>query len=255
MFSKYDEISKIILNYINESLMKPMADVSTLNASLQSQFGFSLSEKDITDLRIKIESAKNTRIDYENGLNNQHLAVTDWSNALEKAKDLVAKKESEVRGFGYTLAKKICIASYKGPLTIDTMKELKENGYDGTYGSTTMIQMYALYNQNQKLEEESKQKDAIIVNNNKQVQQYEASYRELFIQNEKKDLEKQKLIEENNSLKTHLTEQTNVINTLSEKIENMSKKLTTQIMELIKAVLQKPNYVSQETMDEKNKTM
>ena len=81
------------------------------------------------------------------------------------------------------IAKKMCIASYKGPLTIDTMKELKENSYDGTYGSTTMIQMYALYKQNQKLEEESKQKDAIIVNNNKQVQQYESSYRDIFIQN------------------------------------------------------------------------
>ena len=184
MFSKYDEISKTILNYINESLMKPMADVSTLNASLQNQFGFSLSEKDMTDLRIKIETAKNTRLDYEKGLNNQNLAVTDWSNAIEKAKDLVANKESEVRGFGYLIAKKMCIASYKGPLTIDTMKELKENGYDGTYGSTTMIQMYALYKQNQKLEEESKQKDAIIVNNNKQVQQYESSYRDIFIQNE-----------------------------------------------------------------------
>ena len=92
MFSKYDEISKTILNYINESLMKPMADVSTLNASLQNQFGFSLSEKDMTDLRIKIETAKNTRLDYEKGLNNQNLAVTDWSNAIEKAKDLVANK-------------------------------------------------------------------------------------------------------------------------------------------------------------------
>ena len=255
MFSKYDEISKTILNYINESLMKPMADVSTLNASLQNQFGFSLSEKDMTDLRIKIETAKNTRLDYEKGLNNQNLAVTDWSNAIEKAKDLVANKESEVRGFGYLIAKKMCIASYKGPLTIDTMKELKENGYDGTYGSTTMIQMYALYKQNQKLEEESKQKDAIIVNNNKQVQQYESSYRDIFIQNEKKELEKQKLIEENNSLKLRLNEQTSAINVLSERVENMSKKLTTQIMELIKAVLQKPNYVSQETMDEKNKTM
>lgn len=255
MFSKYDEISKTILNYINESLMKPMADVSTLNASLQNQFSFSLSEKDMTDLRLKIETAKNTRLDYEKGLNNQNLAVTDWSNAIEKAKDLVAKKESEVRGFGYLIAKKMCIASYKGPLTIDTMKELKENGYDGTYGSTTMIQMYALYKQNQKLEEEAKQKDAIIVNNNKQVQQYESSYRNLFIQNEKKELEKQKLIEENNNLKSRLNEQTSSINMLSERVENMSKKLTTQMIELTKTVLQKPNYVHQEVIPENNKTM
>ena len=35
----------------------------------------------------------------------------------------------------------------------------------------------------------------------------------------------------------------------------MSKKLTTQMIELTKTVLQKPNYVHQEIITENNKTM
>ena len=98
MFSKYDEISKIISTYVNDSLLRPRADASVLNQNLQNLFGVSLSEIDITNLTNAIDSAKSARSDWQNGVNNEiSMSVTDWGNALEKAKDLVDKKEGYAR--------------------------------------------------------------------------------------------------------------------------------------------------------------
>lgn len=254
MFSKYDEISKIISTYVNDSLLKPRADASVLNQNLQNLFGVSLSEIDITNLTNAIDSAKSARSDWQNGINNAASAVTDWSNALEKAKDLVDKKEGYARSLAFTYARKICIASYKGPLTLDTMRELKENGYDGTYGPTTLIQMYALYSQNQKLEEDNKQKDAIIVGNNQQIAQYDSRYRELYVKEQQHEIEIHTLKQENQNLRAHLGEQNKVIASLSEKIESLSKKISVQLMDMLRNVLGQHNN-QQIIEDETNKTM
>ena len=253
MFSKYSEVSKIILDYVNESLQKPMMDISILNKQLQEKYGFSLSDVDSIELKNKIDSAKNTRRDYQMGINNQSRAITDWANALDKAKDLASNKEGEARSYSSFLAKKICIGSYKGPLTISTMRELKENGYDGTYGSTTMIQMYSLYNQNQKLEEESKNKDAIIVKNTQQIAQYEAGYRDLFINYQNRETQNSDLKNENARLQNQLGEQNKLIASLSEKIDHLSEKLSVQIINMLKSMFQQQTYKNDQ--NNVNKTM
>lgn len=258
MFSIQNEITDIILNYINESLEKPiMTDFKILNENLQAKYGFSLSEVDITNLINTINSAKNARNDYQLGVKNQFGAVTDWSNALNKSKEIVTKREGEARNLAFTYSKKICMGAYKGPLTIDAMRELKENGYDGTYGPTTMMQMYALYNQNQKLTQEAKEKDAIIVERSQQVAAYESQYRDLHIKLQNKEIEIRGLQNENSTLKTHLNEQNNVIASLSEKVENLSKKLSTQIMDMIRNVFRQSTQqpTIQQYNDEDTKTM
>ncbi len=169
MFSKYDEISKLIRNYIEASLVKPMMDVTMLNKHLLERYGISLTNIDATNLTNKISAVKKLRSEF--ALKNQNSFKQDESvlAELKQQEALVVEEEGKVREFGYALANKICIMIYKGPLTIDTMKELKEHKYDGTYGNITMMQMYALYNKKQRLEDENEKlksdnakKDALV---------------------------------------------------------------------------------------------
>lgn len=253
MFSKYSDVSKCILDYVNDSLQKPMMDIAILNKTLQDEYGFALPEADLIELKDKIEFAKKARSDYQLGVNNRHRAVTDWANALDKAKELANNKEAQVRSLASNLACKVCIGSYKGPLTISTMKELKENRYDGTYGSTTMIQMYSLYIQNQKLEEDAKQKDAIIVKHTNQIAEYEAKYRDLFITSQGRETENSDLKSENSRLQTQIKEQGSMITSLSQKIDSLSEKLSIQIINMLKSIFYKQPI--QEVQVEKDKTM
>ncbi len=248
MFSNYDDISKIIRSYIEESLTKITGDVSMLTSQIEEKYHFTLSITDTTNLGNAISVAKQARSDYNTGLQNSQFATTDWSNALEKSKELAATKEGNARDYAYKLATKVCIGTYKGPLTLDTMKELKEHGYDGTYGSTTMMQMYALYTQNQNLVEKSKIDEATIGKQANQIASYDQAYRSQFIQLENIQNQNKTIQSENESLKSanqalldRLNAQTNEITKLSSKIEELSKKWSTQLLETFKSILGREN--------------
>ncbi len=242
MFSKYEEISKLIRTYIEESLIKPMASTNFLNDKINQSYGVSLSETDLVNLQNRISVAKKTRSDYEQGVKNSFkYAETDWSNALNKVSDLVAQREGEARDYATILANKLCIMLYKGPLTLDTMKELKEHGYDGTYGSTTMIQFYSLYNEKQKLEEQNNEHKAVILQNETQIDSYRQQYTIQYQTLKQVQVENNALRNENENLKIYqnaltqkISEQNTVIQNLVEKVENLSKKLPVQILESIK---------------------
>lgn len=267
MFSKYEEISKLIRTYIEESLIKPMAGANVLNDKINQTYGVSLSEADLVNLQNSISVAKKTRNDYEIGVQNSFKATTDWSNALDKAKDLVAKREGEARNYATVLSNKLCIMLYKGPLTLDTMKELKEHGYDGTYGSTTMMQFYSLYNEKQKLEEKNNEQKAVILQNEVQIDSFRQQYTVQYQAFQQVQVENNTLKSENENLRTYqstltkkISEQNTVIQSLVEKVESLSKKLPVQILESIKGFFktgkeQNLNQVSQQVITEEAKTM
>ena len=246
MFSNYDEVSKLIRSYIEDSLTKITGDVSMLTHQIEEKYNFTLSITDTTNLGNAISIAKQARSDYNTGLQNSQFATTDWSNALEKSKELAATKEGNARDYAYKLATKVCIGTYKGPLTMDTMKELKEHGYDGTYGSTTMMQMYAIYVQNQNLVEKSKLDEATIGKQAEQIASYDQSYRSQFIQLENLQNQNKTMQAENENLKNanqallgRLNAQTNEITMLSNRVDDLSKKWSTQLVETLKSIFVK----------------
>ena len=129
---------------------------------------------------------------------------------------------------------------------MDTMKELKEHGYDGTYGSTTMMQMYAIYVQNQNLVEKSKLDEATIGKQAEQIASYDQSYRSQFIQlenlqnqNKTMQAENENLKNANQALLDRLNAQTNEITMLSNRVDDLSKKWSTQLVETLKSIFVK----------------
>lgn len=246
MLSNYEDISKMLKAYIEESLTKIAGDVSILRDKIKEDYKFELSTKDITDLGNAISIAKQARSDYNSALQNSQFATADWSDALEKQKTLAGIKEGDARQFAYTLAKKVCIGTYKGPLTIDTMKELKEQGYDGTYGSTTMMQMYSLYNKNQNLVEAQKNYEDTVAKQADQLVQYEQSFRGQYIrienltnENNTLKLENENSKKANQALLDRLNSQTESITMLEGRIDDLSKKWSTQLVETFKGILGK----------------
>lgn len=201
MFSKYDEISKLIRNYIEASLVKPMMDVTMLNKHLMERYGVSLSNMDATNLTNRIAAVKKLRSEFT--IKNQNSFKQDESilSELKKQESFIVEEEGRVREFGYSLANKICIMIYKGPLTIDTMKELKEHKYDGTYGSTTMMQMYALYNEKQRLEDNNERLKADIAKKDALVEAFRQQYTEQYHNLHEYKVRNENLSNENANLK------------------------------------------------------
>lgn len=225
MFSKYDEISKLIRNYIEASLVKPMMDVTMLNKHLMERYGVCLSNIDATNLTNRIAAVKKLRSEFT--IKNQNSFKQDESvlAELKKQESFIVEEEGRVREFGYTLANKICIMIYKGPLTIDTMRELKEHKYDGTYGNTTMMQMYALYNEKQRLESSNEFLKADITKKDALVeafrQQYTAQYHNLHeykIKNESLSSENANLRESQQQIRQCISDQSAALQLLNQNI-------------------------------------
>ncbi len=179
MFSKYAEISKLIRNYIEAALVKTI-DVAILNKYLIERYGISLSKMDATNLTNRISSIKKLRngftIQNQNSFKQEEPVTVD----LKKQESFIVEEEGKVREFGYALANKICIMLYKGPLTIDTMRELNEHNYDGTYGSITMMQMYTLYKERQRLETDNERLKINITKTNALVDAFRQQYTEQY---------------------------------------------------------------------------
>lgn len=264
MFSRYDEISKLIRDYVDESLAKPMMAASALNAKIESLYEVRLSEVDLTNLVDKINVAKKCRTDYNTAVKNRAFAVTDWDNAVEKAKDIAVSREGEARAFGTLLATKVCIMLYKGPLTMDTMKTLKENQYDGTYGSPSMIQMYALYTENQRLNDENVKLNSSLTDKDKQLEQYRMNYTQLYQHSKSLETQNEDLTKINETLRTtnsqnteRMQAQAEVIQGLSDRVDHLSQKIIVQIGDMLKHFLTThiPFMGDKQNQDENSKTM
>lgn len=248
MFSKYNEISNLFKRFIEDALSKSDSiDITTLNDELKENYHCLLSQNDILYIKQKIDSAKKARTDYRSGVENQFNAVTDWGNALEKAKQNAISKEGEARNVAYQLANKVCITIYKGPLTLDTMRELKEAGYDGTYGSTTMMQMFTLYLENQRLSEQSKMDKAALEKKDLDLNTFEQRYREQFMLLKEEQTKKESLIQENETLKhttnvleKKINDQSVLLQHLNEKVDHLSKTIPSQLLEMMKKMFHQP---------------
>lgn len=201
MFSKYDEISKLIRNYIEASFAKNDVDVAILNKYLIDKYKISLSPIDITHLVNKISSAKKRRKEYETRLQSNLKQEEEIILELKRQENILLEEEGSVREFGYTLANKICIMLYKGPLTINTMKELKEHNYDGSYGNTTMMQMYALFKEKQKFEIENTQLKTEIMKKNELVSAFQQQYTKQYHHLHEYKIKNESLSSENTNLK------------------------------------------------------
>lgn len=227
MFSKYDEISKLIRNYIEASLVKPMMDVTMLNKHLMERYGISLSNMDATNLTNRIAAVKKLRSEFTIKKQNSFKQDEEVLADLKKQEFFIVEEEGRIREFGYTLANKICIMIYKGPLTIDTMKELKDHKYDGTYGSTTIMQMYALYNEKQRLESNNEFFKAEIAKKDALVdafrQQYTEQYHNLLeykIENESLSRENANLRESQQQVRQCITDQGLALQMLNQNVTN-----------------------------------
>lgn len=257
MFSKYDEIYKLLRDYIEDSFTKPMASIDVLNGELIEKYGYNMSTIDISNLSEAITFAKKCRMDYDNGVRNSQIAITDWTNALEKSKEIAFKSEGKARSYAKIIAEKACISTYKGAITLDIMKELKEHNYDGSYGSTTMVQMYALYTKCERLEEKSKT-DELELKNQKEVnERTTASYRSIYIENENNKNTIDELKKENETLKIVNSELINKstsleskVDELSDRVKHLSEKLPIQIIETFKSIIGKQDDIgnSKKTM-------
>jgi hypothetical protein len=258
MFSKYEEISKLIRNYIEESLSKPMVHPKALNEQIKQTYSVSLSETDLVNLQNTISAAKKARQDYKIGVENSFKSTTNWDNALAKARDLAVQKEGTARNLSYGLANKLCIMLYKGPLTLDTMKELKEHGYDGTYGSTTMMQMYSLYTKKDCLEQKNEEQKAQLLKSQAEVTAYRQQYTEQFQALQTTKVKNEALQKENEFLKISqkelvekVSKQNEIIQALSEKVEQLSKKLPIQIIEGLKSLITERSLMEEKDSEEK----
>ena len=255
MFENYHEISKDICSYVDEALTTITFSPEALYAKVEQTYGVSLSETELTNLEKTISFAKKMKKNYESGVKNSYNAVTDWGNALQKSLEIVVEEEAKARTLAYGLAKKICIVTYKGPLTVDTMRELKENGYDGTYGSATMMQMFALYMEKERLEEETKKQSATILQNQAQLNSFNQKYTEQFQTLQRVTAERDTLKNQNSSLYENYAQQNQIIRILSEKVEMLSKSIPVQIIETIKSFFRGNIMTESDQKEEGNRMM
>lgn len=260
MFSKYEEISKFIRNHIENALTKSGFNPKEFYNEVKQTYGVSLMEADLVNLQGAIETARKTRNAYELGVKNSARAVTDWTNALEKAKDQVAQREGSARDFSYTLATKICIMLYRGPLTLDTMKELERNGYDGTYGTTTMMQMYNLYTEKERLERSNSQQKATIQQQSEQLNSFNQKYREQYLEMQRLKTDNgdlrahnEDLKKEHTELKETITEQGQAIVGLTLQVTELSRSLPAKIMEVMTKIFH--GNIIEQPEEENNKAM
>lgn len=232
MFSKFDEISKVIRNYIEASFARTSVDVTVLNKFLMDKYKISLPNIDLTNLVNKISSAKKLRREYTLKMQSNSKQEEGSILELKDRQAVVLEAEGSVRELSYTLASKICIMLYKGPLTMDTMKELKEHNYDGSYGSITMKQMYALYYRNQKLETENEQLKSDNTKKATLLGAYEQQYKQLFFISQQDKIKNSDLTDENKYLRVlqeqlhqALINQGMILQSLNQNIESLPENI------------------------------
>lgn len=159
MFEKYNEVLELFNNRNPEIVSGDQGQVLKVLEEINQKFKVNLTLDDILKLvstacfveisrKQLSEAEKNFNV--ENGNANQSSEI---SNCMQQTKKLEIQRDMAVS----KLCNRICIESYDGPLSLDIMEELSKKGYNGTYGSTSMKQMYELYQENIALRASNKQ--------------------------------------------------------------------------------------------------
>ncbi len=153
MFDKYNEVLGLLNNRSLEISSGDQGQVLKVLEEINQRFKVNLTLDNILNL-ISVASffeisKKQLNEAKDSGINQS----SEISKYMQQTKSLEIKRDIAVS----KLCNRICIESYNGPLSLETMRILSEKGYDGTYGSTSMMQMYELYQENIALRASNKQ--------------------------------------------------------------------------------------------------
>lgn len=153
MFDKYNEVLGLLNNRSLEISSGNQGQILKVLEEINQRFKVNLTLDNILNL-ISVASffeisKKQLNEAKDSGINQS----SEISKYMQQTKSLEIKRDIAVS----KLCNRICIESYNGPLSLETMRILSEKGYDGTYGSTSMMQMYELYQENIALRASNKQ--------------------------------------------------------------------------------------------------
>ncbi len=153
MFDKYNEVLGLLDNRSLEISSGDQGQILKVLEEINQRFKVNLTLDNILNL-ISVASffeisKKQLNEAKDSGINQS----SEISKYMQQTKSLEIKRDIAVS----KLCNRICIESYNGPLSLETMRILSEKGYDGTYGSTSMMQMYELYQENIALRASNKQ--------------------------------------------------------------------------------------------------
>ena len=153
MFDKYNEVWGLLNNWRLEISSGDQGQILKVLEEINQRFKVNLTLDNILNL-ISVASffeisKKQLNEAKDSGINQS----SEISKYMQQTKSLEIKRDIAVS----KLCNRICIESYNGPLSLETMRILSEKGYDGTYGSTSMMQMYELYQENIALRASNKQ--------------------------------------------------------------------------------------------------
>lgn len=153
MFDKYNEVLGLLNNRSLEISSGDQGQILKVLEEINQRFKVNLTLDNILNL-ISVASffeisKKQLNEAKDSGINQS----SEISKYMQQTKSLEIKRDIAVS----KLCNRICIESYNGPLSLETMRILSEKGYDGTYGSTSMMQMYELYQENIALRASNKQ--------------------------------------------------------------------------------------------------
>lgn len=153
MFDKYNEVLGLLNNRSLEISSGDQGQILKVLEEINQRFKVNLTLDNILNL-ISVASffeisKKQLNEAKDSGINQS----SEISKYMQRTKSLEIKRDIAVS----KLCNRICIESYNGPLSLETMRILSEKGYDGTYGSTSMMQMYELYQENIALRASNKQ--------------------------------------------------------------------------------------------------
>lgn len=153
MFDKYNEVLGLLNNRSLEISSGDQGQILKVLEEINQRFKVNLTLDNILNL-ISVASffeisKKQLNEAKDSGINQS----SEISKYIQQTKSLEIKRDIAVS----KLCNRICIESYNGPLSLETMRILSEKGYDGTYGSTSMMQMYELYQENIALRASNKQ--------------------------------------------------------------------------------------------------
>lgn len=159
MFEKYNEVLGLLNNRSLEISSGDQGQILKVLEEINQRFKVNLTLDNILNLisvasfveisKKQLNEAKENSSAKDSGSNQ----FSEISKYMQQTKNLEIKRDIAVS----KLCNRICIESYNGPLSLETMRILSEKGYDGTYGSTSMMQMYELYQENIALRASNKQ--------------------------------------------------------------------------------------------------
>lgn len=235
MFNQLNEITV----YIN-SIIKGGSDVDQVITSLNKEFNLQLSQSDFSNLIKRIKEIKEAEQIYQRTQNAAYSSKTgiDFTTDIIKSQERVFSANSRAYNEATRLATKTCIESYNGPLNMEVMKQLEEKGYDATYGSESMRQMFLMYQENVRVKAENNQCRSELNNcyikineQDKMISQQHDKITELTSENNILKQTNSELNQSNRSLSDKIKELTEQVSSLSSVVKSIPKLIIEQLSE------------------------